>query len=39
MYELSCESSVVHEEEINFADVADEECFVSGRHHVAGLLV
>ena len=31
--------AVVHEEEINFADVVDEESLVAGWHHVAGLLV
>jgi hypothetical protein len=31
--------AVVHEEEVNFADVVDEESLVAGGHHVAGLLV
>lgn len=39
VYKLCGESSVVHEEEINIADIADKESFVSGWHHVAGFLV
>lgn len=31
--------AVVHEEEVDFADVVDEEGLVAGGHHVAGLLV
>jgi hypothetical protein len=31
--------AVVHEEEVNFADVVNEESLVAGGHHVAGLLV
>lgn len=30
---------VVHEKEVDVTDVVDEECLVSGWHHVAGLLV
>ena len=30
---------VVHKEKIDVGDVVDEECLVSRRHHVAGLLV
>ncbi len=38
-YVLGGEGSVVHEEEFNIADVADEEGLVAGGGHVAGLLV
>jgi hypothetical protein len=31
--------AVVHEEEVNFADVVDEESLMAGWHHMAGLLV
>ena len=37
--DLSGEGLVVHEEEVNIADVVDEESLVAGWHHVAGLLV
>ena len=30
---------VVHEQELDVLDVANEESLVAGRHHVAGLLV
>jgi hypothetical protein len=36
---LSSICAVVHEEEVDFADIVDEESFVTGGHHVAGLLV
>ena len=36
---LSGISPVVHEENINVADVIDQEGLVAGRHHVSGLLV
>lgn len=36
---LSGESLVVHQEELDVTDVADEESLVAGGHHVAGLLV
>ena len=39
MVDLSGEGLVVHEEEVNIADVADEESLVAGWHHVASLLV
>lgn len=39
LYILSSEGLVVHEEKVNFADVVDEESLVTGRHHVASLLV
>ena len=37
--DLSGESLVVHEEEVDIADVVDEEGLVSRWHHVLGLLV
>ena len=36
---LSGVGAVVHEEEVELADVVDEESLVAGGHHVAGLLV
>lgn len=36
---LSSVGLVVHEEELDILDVANEESLVAGRHHVAGLLV
>ena len=36
---LSSIGLVVHEEELDILDVADEESLVAGGHHVAGLLV
>lgn len=38
-YSLGGVGLVVHEEEIQVADVVDEEGLVAGRHHVAGLAV
>jgi len=37
--DLGGEGLVVHEEEVDIADVVDEEGLVAGWHHVAGLLV
>lgn len=37
--DLSGEGLVVHQEEVDVADVVDEEGLVAGGHHVAGLLV
>ena len=39
MGDLGGEGLVVHQEEVDIADVVDEESLVSGWHHVAGLLV
>lgn len=39
LYSLGGVRLVVHEEEIDIADVVDEEGLVTGGHHVAGLLV
>lgn len=39
MGDLSGEGLVVHEEEVNIADVVDEESLVARWHHVASLLV
>ena len=36
---LSGEGLVVHKEELDITDVADEECLVTGWHHVSCLLV
>ena len=36
---LCCVALVVHEKEIEVADIVDEESLVARRHHVAGLLV
>ena len=36
---LGSECAVVHQEQVNIAGVLDEERLVTGRHHVAGLLV
>lgn len=38
-YSLSSVGAVVHEEEVQVADVVDEESLVAGRHHVASLAV
>ena len=38
-YVLCSEGLVVHEEEVNFTDVVDEEGLVTGGHHVSCLLV
>lgn len=38
-YVLCGVCSVVHQQELDFLDVADEESLVAGGHHVAGLLV
>ncbi len=37
--DLSSEGLVVHQEEVDIADVVDEESLVAGWHHVLGLLV
>lgn len=37
--DLGGEGLVVHQEEVDIANVVDEESLVSGWHHVAGLLV
>jgi hypothetical protein len=36
---LGGEGAVVHEQQLNILDVADQESLVAGRHHVASLLV
>ncbi len=38
-YVLGSEGLVVHQEELDVSDIADEESLVARGHHVAGFLV